>query len=162
MSTVRVSSQIAPEGREGWKAQAACLDVAPELVDPTFFPASSDPSAYDDAREICHACPVMQTCLAYTMATEPRNARHGMVGGLTPEQRIALYRRNTRVRDDSRPARTYTKGERLEAAAAKRARGLQLLAEGRTPEEVAVALDVKRPTVYLWRRRNRPGTETTT
>lgn len=157
VSTARVTSQLTPEGAPRWMAAAACLDADPEL----FYPTATDPSAYDEARAICEACPVLQACRDFAMATEPLRGRHGMLGGLTPEERHKLYRRNTRTPSADREKRTYKKGERALALDAQRTRGLELLAQGRTPEEVAVELNVKRPTVYLWRRRNRPGTETT-
>ena len=51
--------------------------------------------AYAAARQICHACPVRTECLAWAMSVEVncRSGRHGMYGGLTPEERASLGRR---------------------------------------------------------------------
>lgn len=42
------------------------------------------------AVDVCRSCPVIRPCQEYVMATEPSTARHGVWGGLLPQQRKRL------------------------------------------------------------------------
>jgi len=74
----------ADAAREVW-ASALCAQVDPEL----FFPEKGQPSA--PAKAVCAACPVTALCLA----TFGPLVDHGVVGGLTAEER-RLQRRTDR------------------------------------------------------------------
>ena len=79
-----------------WREGAACAEVDPE----TFFPVEQAPHNYDEARAVCAICPVAETCLDEAMAKEggtDHRYRHGMLGGLTPKERAAKYRRDRKV-----------------------------------------------------------------
>ncbi|MGS2588054.1 WhiB family transcriptional regulator [Streptomyces hebeiensis] len=78
-------------GRYDWHNQAACRDH-PNL----FFP---DSGGYHNARPLCAPCPVRDRCLTQAMTAEnglPTPFRHGMWGGLTPEERHQRDRVRTR------------------------------------------------------------------
>lgn len=67
-------------------SRAACIGHDPEL----WFPDPTDVLGTSEAVEICHNCPVKQACLAHAMREEPAGGRHGIRGGLTPEERRKL------------------------------------------------------------------------
>ncbi len=78
--------------RDGWQERAACRDEDPEL----FFPVGSlGPAAQQEAKAkaVCARCPVVEQCLAYAMQT---GQDYGIWGGMTPDERRALARRNRR------------------------------------------------------------------
>lgn len=106
-----------------WRDDAACRDSAAE----GFFPDSSDPREYDAPRAVCRRCPVRQECLADQLAWEGgsgSSARHGMYGGLTPEERHAVHRgrRGTEVT----PRRHPVTPEQVEAIREALAAGMTL------------------------------------
>ena len=92
-----VSPQRSDAGGESWEMRAACREVVTEV----FFPgdASKDPRKWDGARAVCGACPVRAECLADALAVEGNRAtsRHGMFGGLTPEERAVVADRARRA-----------------------------------------------------------------
>ena len=54
-----------------------------------------DEEAVDIAKEFCNACPIQDLCLKEAMLLEDGRAlmsRHGVWGGLTPEERFELER----------------------------------------------------------------------
>ena len=70
-----------------WMADAVCAQTDPEL----WFPERGEPA--HAARAICATCPVRERCLAWAMAQEgdlPRAYRHGIWGGTTPGERVAM------------------------------------------------------------------------
>lgn len=69
----------------GWREQAGCAGVDPEL----FFPVGTRRPV--QAQQICRDCPVREMCLADAMATEDPAMRWGVLGGLTPAQRVQLF-----------------------------------------------------------------------
>lgn len=60
--------------------QAACITTDPEV----FFPDPSDLRGIATARSYCKRCPVSAECL---QASLDLDARYGIWGGLTPEER---------------------------------------------------------------------------
>lgn len=87
-----------PTPQMDW-ARAECLKVDPE----TFYPTGGTEWAYDDAREVCAACPFTGltpevgkpdsgACMAEQSALEGRaeNRRAGFFAGTTPAERKAL------------------------------------------------------------------------
>jgi WhiB family redox-sensing transcriptional regulator len=78
-----------------WRNEAACIDVDTDI----FFPETGNTATYRHALMICRACPVAGSCLEDALATETREGqRHGMRGGLTPDQRRSLARSKERQR----------------------------------------------------------------
>ena len=73
------------EPDEDWREQAACSGADPEV----FFSAGEDEMLVAQAREVCGACPVMDDCLRYALAT---NQTEGIWGGMTGSERRRLRR----------------------------------------------------------------------
>lgn len=69
-----------------WVNDALCLQVDPEI----FFPENRDYATTNTAKTICGKCPVRTDCLAYALETHTRD---GIWGGLTPDERVALMRK---------------------------------------------------------------------
>jgi WhiB family transcriptional regulator, redox-sensing transcriptional regulator len=77
-----------------WRHYAACRDVDPEL----FFPIGNTGPALlqiDEAKQVCHRCPVMESCLQWALES---GQDAGVWGGLSEDERRALKRRATRIR----------------------------------------------------------------
>lgn len=66
-----------------WRQGALCAQVDPEL----FFPEPGFPA--EPARRVCRGCEVRQECLDFALENLER---HGVWGGLSPTQRLALLR----------------------------------------------------------------------
>lgn len=72
-----------------WTDEAACRGVHIDV----FFPKSGGGDPYRTARKYCGRCPVRDACLhdemrwEATMIAGKRRGRHGMQGGLTPQER---------------------------------------------------------------------------
>ena len=80
-------------GSTSWMVSGACRGTDPEL----FFPISVLGSAVqqvNSAKAVCHRCKVGETCLSYALQTMP----HGIWGGTTREERIAMRLRLVRSR----------------------------------------------------------------
>jgi WhiB family redox-sensing transcriptional regulator len=80
--------------RMDWLASARCLDEDPEL----FFPVGSAAPATEQeerAKAICRRCPVIETCLEWSLATA-QDA--GVWGGRSEEERRELRRDRRRRR----------------------------------------------------------------
>lgn len=72
-----------------WHSVAACRDSDPA----TFFPTGAGSALrVTAAKRICRGCPVRDACLADVMAWEAPSARHGVVGGLSANERHDVYR----------------------------------------------------------------------
>ncbi|MFI2507117.1 WhiB family transcriptional regulator [Streptomyces sp. NPDC018972] len=72
-----------------WREKASCRDVDPDL----FFPiGNSGPTLLqiDEAKAVCHRCPVMEECLAQALTADPVA---GIWGGTTEGERRAVGRR---------------------------------------------------------------------
>jgi len=87
-------NQEREEKEMNWRDKAACKGVPVEV----FFHNRGgnkyrDP--YQQARQHCAACPVRLECLQWIMSveTEPTVGRWGYYGGMTPQQRLDLARR---------------------------------------------------------------------
>lgn len=76
-----------------WQEDGECNKYNPDL----FYPERpGKKTSYDAARKICDGCPVKDICLDYAMEMEDNAyaSRHGMFGGLTPQERQRLAKRN--------------------------------------------------------------------
>ena len=67
-----------------WMAEGNCRNYPPA----TFFP--SDGVGVDRARAICKGCPVVETCLAYSLA---ERIDHGVWGGCSERERRSILKR---------------------------------------------------------------------
>ncbi len=78
-----------------WQTRGLCAGQP----DRWFFPTGSGQAtnhAYAKGRRVCARCPVRDLCLADAMRMErglSLQFRHGMWGGMTPEERVELMRR---------------------------------------------------------------------
>lgn len=81
--------------REGWEVRAACRS----------YPADIWFTDVALAVAVCRdECPVREQCLGLAMRHEQRSAgRFGVWGGLTANQRAALYRRERAARSSGDP-----------------------------------------------------------
>jgi WhiB family redox-sensing transcriptional regulator len=81
-----------------WMVDAACVEVGPGL----FYPRGEGGfNEYDEARKVCGACPVQVDCLEYALEVDDR---HGMWGGLTPNERAKVAKGRRRPRGKARQA----------------------------------------------------------
>ncbi|MEW9551654.1 WhiB family transcriptional regulator [Nonomuraea sp. NPDC050783] len=83
-----------------WTRRAACRDLDPEL----FFPISVEGpsrSQVEQAKTVCHGCPVRRPCLDYALST---CQAYGVWGGTDPDQRRELSSAAAR-RPETVPAR---------------------------------------------------------
>jgi WhiB family redox-sensing transcriptional regulator len=81
-------------GSTSWMVRGACRGADPEL----FFPISVTGRAVeqvDSAKAVCGHCAVRKNCLSYSLRTMP----HGIWGGTTREERIAMRLRLVRSRE---------------------------------------------------------------
>lgn len=74
-----------------WQNEARCRGVNPNIHFPP-EPIVND-RAWDAARTYCRTCPVKTWCLELALKAEQPGYRHGMFGGLTPNEREQLDRR---------------------------------------------------------------------
>jgi WhiB family redox-sensing transcriptional regulator len=66
-----------------WRQRAACRGVDPDI----FYPVSDEES--DEAKAICQACTVRETCLEWALAQRERD---GVWGGATERERRRMIR----------------------------------------------------------------------
>lgn len=74
-------------GIPDWHADAACAQIGPEL----FVPDQPTREQTAAAKQVCATCPVRAECLADVLAWEQPAYRHGVVGGLTANERRRLW-----------------------------------------------------------------------
>lgn len=78
-----------PEGDHEWTKNSACAT----FPIPNMFPAEGDHKGIAAAKSVCGGCPVRAQCLATALDDgEP----HGVWGGLSAEERVAVRRNNSR------------------------------------------------------------------
>jgi len=75
------------QGIPDWHADAACAQIGPEL----FVPDEPTREQTTAAKQVCARCPVRAACLADVLAWERPAYRHGVVGGLTANERRRLW-----------------------------------------------------------------------
>lgn len=71
----------------GWRDEAACAEVGPEV----FYPESGQIGETVAAKRICAGCPVQADCLLDVLGWETPARRHGIVGGLSPTERDRVH-----------------------------------------------------------------------
>ncbi|MFC8454219.1 WhiB family transcriptional regulator [Kitasatospora sp. NPDC057223] len=76
-----------------WRHRAVCRDEDPEL----FFPIGNTGPALlqaQEAKSVCHRCPVMEQCLTWALTT----SETGVWGGTSEDERRVIKRRAARNR----------------------------------------------------------------
>jgi WhiB family transcriptional regulator, redox-sensing transcriptional regulator len=71
-----------------WRQRAACRGVDPDI----FYPISEEEA--DEAKSICAACTVSETCLEFALANREKD---GVWGGATERERRRLIRQRRRT-----------------------------------------------------------------
>lgn len=91
-SNARMSAEALLDALEAWRpawyAEAACRGRGADL----FHPLQYNERAIRAAIAICDECQVRSTCLDYAL---DHNIRHGIWGGVTPNQRHHIRRSRT-------------------------------------------------------------------
>lgn len=70
-----------------WRRSAACVGMDEDL----FF--DDDPEREAEAKKVCASCIVQRDCLAESLAMPLELQRHGVFGGLGPDDRRELWQR---------------------------------------------------------------------
>jgi WhiB family transcriptional regulator, redox-sensing transcriptional regulator len=85
----------AEDAAQGWRAEAACRDVGPDVMVPETAHTERGPqiptSGELRALAVCATCPVTQPCLEYALAIGRSCA--GVWGGKSEVQRRSILRR---------------------------------------------------------------------
>lgn len=74
-----------------WRDQGACRSEDPDL----FFPIGTTDLAMaqvQQARAVCHRCPVQEPCLQWALHSEPISQVAGVCAGLSGDERRDLRR----------------------------------------------------------------------
>lgn len=90
---VNYAGRLANERDEDWRAEAACIEVDPEL----FFPVSVrgyGARQVQEAKGVCAGCLVIGDCLKWALESTPMP--DGIWGGTTEEERARMPRLATR------------------------------------------------------------------
>lgn len=85
--------------RLDWQEKAECLGQAPDFDYDQTLPTKSQakkprkpPSSVEGAQRTCWTeCTVREACLEFALRVEIPRGRAGVYGGLTPNERDALY-----------------------------------------------------------------------
>jgi WhiB family redox-sensing transcriptional regulator len=123
-----------------WDTAAACRFHDPEL----FFPNGQSQQALaqtEEAKQVCHRCPLLDVCREWSIATEER---FGVAGGLSESERRLLVTKRVRRQMPKRPSAAL---ERCRAAGADIDRWR---AEGRTVAWITGRLSVSKDTYWRW------------
>lgn len=92
--------------RDFWQDDAACKGMPAEV----FYPDVQEErgvdttEAFAEAKAICEACPVRETCQAESIANREPD---GVWGGLTPLERRRVIRKLTKSPDPRRSHHAY-------------------------------------------------------
>jgi WhiB family redox-sensing transcriptional regulator len=70
-----------------WRQKAACRGVDPDI----FYPVSEEEA--EEARAVCRACPVLESCLEWALTNRERD---GVWGGATERERRRIIRQRRR------------------------------------------------------------------
>lgn len=89
------------DARDGWRADARCAQIDPELM----FPESREDN--DRAKAVCSSCTVTEQCLTWALA---HDERFGVWGGLTAAERLEL---KTKRKRHPRAGETFVPPHRL-------------------------------------------------
>lgn len=148
------------QNRDAWRNLAACLGADPDL----FY--SFDTAEQDQAREICRACHVRQTCLTAANAEEHgTGARWGIRGGMTGDERARAHRAEVQRRADARrreqaaqdttpkPSRPHRVNNGQPLPKPLRDRIESMIRDGWTNKAIVAEFDINPSTVSAYRKR---------
>lgn len=76
----------------GWWDDAACKGQPIEVFFPTIRAGQREDVMYAGAKLVCARCSVREPCLQDALREELRWGRHGVRGGLTPDERKEIDR----------------------------------------------------------------------
>jgi WhiB family transcriptional regulator, redox-sensing transcriptional regulator len=79
---------LSPTKSLAWRQRASCRGVDPDI----FYPISDEEA--DEAKAICAACAVRETCLEYALTNRERD---GVWGGATERERRRMVRQRRRT-----------------------------------------------------------------
>jgi WhiB family redox-sensing transcriptional regulator len=79
--------KLSPLKDQAWRLRGACRGVDPEI----FYPISEEDA--EEAKAICAACSVRETCLEFALANRERD---GVWGGATERERRRVLRQRRR------------------------------------------------------------------
>lgn len=149
--TRRATMHAAQPDRD-WRTFGACRDEDADLFYPAGTSAQHQPQIAR-AKDVCHACPVMQQCLTWALQTgEP----YGIFGGKDEDERRRLLgRRKRRVAAPKR----YSEPVWSQIVRDRRPEYQALVAQGLSEAEIAREMDTTVQTVRL--ARNAIESETT-
>lgn len=102
MSALTVEDHPDTGDPESWRMWSRCADT-----DPDSFFTDNEEKPETAAKRVCAACPVRENCLLYAIAN---NERHGVWGGLTPDERDAEARRRGLARGARTSGTRRTRG----------------------------------------------------
>jgi WhiB family redox-sensing transcriptional regulator len=88
-SLIRRRWPLVAEQGQGWRAEANCRGVDPDL----FFPERG--ATTGEAKAVCAACVVREDCLEYAIAN---GEKFGIWGGMAERQRRVLRRARRRAK----------------------------------------------------------------
>jgi WhiB family redox-sensing transcriptional regulator len=71
-----------------WRNRAACRGIDPDV----FFPVTEEDA--DEAKAICHVCPVREACLEFALAAREKE---GVWGGATERERRRIVRQRRKT-----------------------------------------------------------------
>jgi WhiB family redox-sensing transcriptional regulator len=83
-----------------WRDYAVCQTVDPELFFPD-GPGGATKAKAEQAKRVCKGCPVRRECLDWAFET---GQHHGVLGGLTQEERLEFRRVTQPLSVHRRPA----------------------------------------------------------
>jgi WhiB family redox-sensing transcriptional regulator len=97
MKDVYAVAQTVPNEATEWSGMSSLIDPEPWMQDASCAQVGGDAwfpegrgSHNEDAIKICGNCPAREACLEYALRTKQR---HGIWGGLTPNQRTRLTKK---------------------------------------------------------------------
>lgn len=89
--TVKEATAVPPTGDPDWQTRAACRTADLDM----FHPEPGQPA--NRAKAVCARCPVLGDCREYALSLPLSSDRHGIYGGLTPDERQLIRRRTRRT-----------------------------------------------------------------
>lgn len=83
-----------------WVRGAVCRDEDPELFHPVGNTGPAKCQA-EEAKAVCRRCPVMEACRQWAFESGPE---HGVLGGMSEDERRTVKRRHARQRAAAKEA----------------------------------------------------------
>lgn len=84
--TVQEAAAVPPTGDPDWRTRAACRTADLDM----FHPEKGQPATR--AKVVCARCPSVGDCREFALSLPLSDDRHGVYGGLTPDERQRIRR----------------------------------------------------------------------